>query len=79
MTHSGVSIARIELFSVMEQYAGQHGFVSIAYGVNLDDQADFRPGERSAKQHCVAAPLLEAGLTKAEFANSPNAPGFAMG
>jgi len=56
-----------ELFSVMEQYAGQHGFASIAYGVNVDDQGDFRPGQRAAKEHHVAAPLLEAGLTKADI------------
>jgi len=56
-----------ELFSVMEQYAGQHGFTSIAYGVNVDDQGDFRPGQRAAKEHRVAAPLLEAGLTKADI------------
>jgi uncharacterized protein len=56
-----------ELFSVMEQYAGQHGFASIAYGVNVDDQGDFRPGQRAAKEHRVAAPLLNAGLTKADI------------
>jgi uncharacterized protein len=56
-----------ELFSVMEQYAGQHGFASIAYGVNVDDQGDFRPGQQAAKQHRVAAPLLDAGLTKADI------------
>jgi uncharacterized protein len=56
-----------ELFSVMEQYAGQHGFASIAYGVNVDDQGDFRPGQRAAKEHHVAAPLLEAGLTKVDI------------
>lgn len=56
-----------ELFSVMEQFAEQNGFASVAYGVNVDDQGDFRPGQRAAKQHHVAAPLLEAGLTKAEI------------
>jgi pyridinium-3,5-biscarboxylic acid mononucleotide sulfurtransferase len=56
-----------ELFSVMEQYAGRHGFASIAYGVNVDDQGDFRPGQRAAKEHRVAAPLLEACLTKADI------------
>lgn len=56
-----------ELFQVMEQYAAQNGFSSIAYGVNVDDQSDFRPGQAAAKQHRVAAPLLEAGLTKAEI------------
>lgn len=56
-----------ELFTVMEEYAEQHGFDSIAYGVNLDDQGDFRPGQRAARDHRVAAPLLEAGLSKSEI------------
>ena len=56
-----------ELFRVMEALAGQSGFDSIAYGVNVDDQGDFRPGQKAARQHQVATPLLEAGLTKAEI------------
>ena len=56
-----------ELFLVMEEFAARHGFHSIAYGVNVDDQSDFRPGQAAARQHRVAAPLLDAGLTKAEI------------
>jgi len=56
-----------ELFTVMEGYRSAHGFDSIAYGVNVDDQGDFRPGQAAAKQHNVSAPLLEAGLTKQEI------------
>lgn len=56
-----------ELFRVMEKLAEQSGFASIAYGVNVNDQADFRPGQAAARQHRVAAPLLEAGLTKTEI------------
>lgn len=56
-----------ELFQVMQEFAAQRGFQSIAYGVNVDDQIDFRPGQAAARQHQVAAPLLEAGLTKAEI------------
>lgn len=56
-----------ELFTVMEQFAQENGFQSIAYGVNVDDQGDFRPGQKAAGQHHVAAPLLEAGLSKAEI------------
>ncbi|HKV93840.1 MAG TPA: ATP-dependent sacrificial sulfur transferase LarE [Candidatus Angelobacter sp.] len=56
-----------ELFQVMEDFAGQRGFQSIAYGVNVDDQGDFRPGQAAARQHHVATPLLDAGLTKAEI------------
>jgi uncharacterized protein len=53
-----------ELFTVMEQYRQTGGFDAIAYGVNVDDQGDFRPGQKAARQHGVAAPLLDAGLTK---------------
>lgn len=53
-----------ELFSVMEEVASAKNFQSIAYGVNLDDQGDFRPGQAAAARHCIAAPLLKAGLGK---------------
>jgi pyridinium-3,5-biscarboxylic acid mononucleotide sulfurtransferase len=56
-----------ELFTVMENFRSAHGFDAIAYGVNLDDQGDFRPGQRAAQQHRVAAPLLEVGLSKREI------------
>jgi uncharacterized protein len=56
-----------ELFTVMETFRATHGFDAIAYGVNVDDQVDFRPGQVAARQHRVAAPLLEAGLSKQEI------------
>jgi uncharacterized protein len=56
-----------ELFAVMENLRTERGFDAIAYGVNQDDQGDFRPGQQAAKQHHVAAPLLKAGLTKTEI------------
>lgn len=56
-----------ELFTVMEAFRQAHGFDSIAYGVNVDDQGDFRPGQQAARQHRVATPLLDAGLTKREI------------
>jgi pyridinium-3,5-biscarboxylic acid mononucleotide sulfurtransferase len=56
-----------ELFTVMEEFRRARGFRSIAYGVNVDDQGDFRPGRAAALQHHVAAPLLEAGLTKQDI------------
>jgi uncharacterized protein len=56
-----------ELFAVMENLRVERGFDLIAYGVNQDDQGDFRPGQQAAQQHNVAAPLLQAGLTKAEI------------
>ena len=56
-----------ELFAVMETLREDRGYDAIAYGVNLDDQGDFRPGQQAAKLHHVAAPLLSAGLTKQDI------------
>ena len=56
-----------ELFAAMENLRAARGFDVIAYGVNQDDQGDFRPGQQAARQHNVAAPLLQAGLTKADI------------
>lgn len=53
-----------ELFRVMESYRDESAFNTIAYGVNVDDRGDYRPGQTAAANHGVAAPLLEAGLTK---------------
>jgi pyridinium-3,5-biscarboxylic acid mononucleotide sulfurtransferase len=56
-----------ELFAVMEDLRAVRGFDAIAYGVNADDPGDFRPGQKAAQQHHVAAPLLKAALTKQEI------------
>jgi uncharacterized protein len=56
-----------ELFSVLDRYLETHAFDAIAYGVNADDTGDFRPGQQAARQHHVLAPLLDAGLTKAQI------------
>jgi pyridinium-3,5-biscarboxylic acid mononucleotide sulfurtransferase len=56
-----------ELFTQLESYAAAHAGAEIVYGVNQDDLGDYRPGQRAAKLHGVQAPLVEAGLTKAEI------------
>ena len=56
-----------ELFTLMERLRQARGFDAIAYGVNVDDQGDFRPGQKAAANHRVAAPLLDAGLGKHEI------------
>jgi pyridinium-3,5-biscarboxylic acid mononucleotide sulfurtransferase len=56
-----------ELFDTMEELRQQKGFDCIAYGVNVDDQGDFRPGQEAARMHHVATPLLDAGLTKEDI------------
>ena len=65
-----------ELFAVMEEFRAQHSFDVIAYGVNTDDQGDYRPGQQAARQHDVAAPLLEAGLSKQEIRELSRAAGL---
>ena len=56
-----------ELFSALDELAHARGFAAVAYGVNADDTLDFRPGHRAATEHQVLAPLLDAGLRKAEI------------
>jgi len=56
-----------ELFSALDALAQARGFAAVAYGVNADDTLDFRPGHRAATEHQVLAPLLDAGLAKAEI------------
>ncbi len=56
-----------ELFTVLEGEREKRGFAVVAYGLNLDDGKDFRPGQKAALEHRVAAPLAEAELTKADI------------
>jgi uncharacterized protein len=67
-----------ELFKMMEQFRQSRGFDTIVYGVNLDDRADYRPGQQAAQQHGIAAPLLEAGLTKQDIRELALAAGLSL-
>jgi pyridinium-3,5-biscarboxylic acid mononucleotide sulfurtransferase len=42
-------------------------FGNVAYGMNVDDLGEFRPGQKAAANHRVLAPLAEAGLTKEDI------------
>ena len=53
-----------ELFTVLEAERAKLGYTAVAYGLNVDDKKDFRPGQRAAAEHSIAAPLADAGLTK---------------
>ena len=67
-----------ELFATMEALGAKLGFARIAYGMNADDEMDFRPGQRAAEEHAVLAPLAEAGLTKQEVRALAKAASFAL-
>ena len=56
-----------ELFTRLEEYGRSRGYQHIVYGVNVDDLGDYRPGQKAAKIHQAEAPLVEAGLRKAEI------------
>ncbi len=58
---------KTELFSKLEPLAKQYNLRYIAYGVNKDDDGDFRPGQRAAREFGVRGPLKEAGMGKREI------------
>ena len=56
-----------ELFSHLEAMAREQGYAYIAYGANVDDMSDWRPGHQAARERAIRSPLYEAGLTKPEI------------
>ena len=58
---------KTELFTQLQPLAEQHNLRHIAYGVNTDDDGDFRPGQRAAREFSVRGPLKEAGMGKREI------------
>ena len=67
-----------ELFRVIESLGAELGFSTIAYGMNVDDTREFRPGQRAAEQHAVLAPLADAGLRKLEVRELAKAAGYPL-
>src|SRR5260370_753702 len=58
---------KTELFTQLIPLAQEHNLRHIAYGLNIDDLGDFRPGQRAAREFEVRGPLKEAGLDKSEI------------
>jgi uncharacterized protein len=56
-----------ELFTRLEPIAAAEGLQHLVYGATVDDLGDHRPGMVSARQRGVKAPLIEAGLGKADI------------
>ncbi|HEY0264529.1 MAG TPA: ATP-dependent sacrificial sulfur transferase LarE [Granulicella sp.] len=72
-----------ELFTEMErlrvEISSEHGSeIVLAYGRNLDDDGDFRPGQHAAARHHAAAPLAEAGLGKQAIRQLAQAAGLSV-
>ncbi|MDF7823762.1 ATP-dependent sacrificial sulfur transferase LarE [Pontiellaceae bacterium B12227] len=56
-----------ELFTKMETILSEFGDIVLAHGAIEDDKGDVRPGTQAAANHCVVAPLQNAGLFKKEI------------
>jgi pyridinium-3,5-biscarboxylic acid mononucleotide sulfurtransferase len=67
-----------ELFAQMEETRKRLGFQHLAYGMNLDDRGEFRPGQNAAALHGALAPLVDAELSKAEIRALARAAGLAL-
>ena len=67
-----------ELFTQMEAARLRLGFAHLAYGMNLDDRGEFRPGQKAAALHNALAPLVTAHLTKVEIRSLAREAGLSL-
>jgi uncharacterized protein len=58
---------KTELFEVAALQSTARDLGVLCYGAIPDDLGDHRPGMTAAAEHAVRAPLIEAGLTKADI------------
>jgi len=54
------------LYSDLAKLAEEKGYACVVDGVNKDDEGDYRPGRKAAKELGVVSVLSEAAMTKAE-------------
>ena len=68
-THERCYICKKNLFQEMEKVINiaKVKTAVIVHGANMDDLDDYRPGFRAAEEFNITAPLITAGLTKAEI------------
>lgn len=52
------------IFTDIRKKLSELGIFEIAHGANLDDLKDYRPGMKAAEELRIAAPLIDAGMTK---------------
>ena len=67
---------KTELWSRLVPLAAEQGIETVADGSNADDVHDHRPGALAAREHGVASPLADAGLTKADIRHRSHARGL---
>jgi pyridinium-3,5-biscarboxylic acid mononucleotide sulfurtransferase len=54
------------LYTDLANLAAEKGYACVVDGANKDDEGDYRPGRRAARELGVVSVLSEAGMTKAE-------------
>ena len=54
------------LFSILKNWAVQHGYSTCMDGTNLDDLYQYRPGIRALRELEIISPLAECHITKQE-------------
>jgi uncharacterized protein len=57
---------KTELYGRLARIARERGISHIVDGYNRDDEGDWRPGRKAAREHGVRSPLYEAGMGKSE-------------
>ncbi|MFN3198611.1 MAG: ATP-dependent sacrificial sulfur transferase LarE [Bradymonadia bacterium] len=67
---------KTELFEIAEAHAEALSMGTLCYGAIPDDLGDHRPGMQAAKERSVRAPLIEAGLNKADIRQLSKAAGL---
>ena len=60
-------ICKKSRFGELVRLASEKAIPCVVDGANLDDDGDYRPGSRAARELGVRSPLREAGLTKPEI------------
>ena len=66
-THQRCFFCKSELYSKLRTVATERGLKFVVDGSNADDDDDFRPGMRAARDLGVRSPLQEVGLRKSEI------------
>lgn len=59
-------ICKLHFFKLIVDLAQERGISHVLDGHNLDDNQDYRPGQRASLELGIKSPLMEAGLTKAD-------------
>ena len=52
---------------ILKEYAQQHGYASVADGLNTSDHGEYRPGVRASDEEGILHPYLVAGISKDEI------------